>query len=126
MTNSDSKLNKAVKRLYQFQIYCKWLLVIICWLSLGAFAIWELREDISLWLDYFTWAAVRYGLAYNLKATICLSISIGMTISVLIRQIENLFLGIPNKERYRLEKQVKEIQQKGPKHILYPWIFKGE
>ena len=109
-------------RLYRLSIYCRWLLAIFSWLTLGVFAIWNLQEEIAIGLDYFTWAALYYGLHFNFLPTLCLALCIGTTLSVLLRQIRNLVWGLPEVEKRKLERQVKKITARGSKHPLWKWI----
>lgn len=123
MSNFDPDLKKQVHRLYQITIYARWVVVVCCWFTLGLFGIWGLREEFSLWQEYLTFAAVRYGLAYNLLPSFCLTFCIGITAAVLARQ--SLYFirgGISAKERKTLEKQVQKISETGPSHPLWKWV----
>lgn len=82
-----------------------------------------MREEIELWREYFTWAAVRYGLAYNLLPTFGLFFCIAITIAVLVGQSQVILQGLSEREKYRLERQVKQIYAAGPHHPLWHWIF---
>ena len=122
MQSSDPNFHKKVKKLYRLTVYFRWIVVVFSWLTFGAYGIWGLRLEISLWLDYFTWAALRYGLAFNIIPTICLAFCIGMTISVLVWQSRNIIWGLPPKEKQELEKQVEHILAQGKRHFLYKWL----
>jgi hypothetical protein len=122
MNRSYPHYPKQVQRLHRITVYTRWLVVILCWLTFGVYGIWGLRQEIALWLDYFTWAAVRYGIAYNPLPSLALAFCIGMSASVLVWQSRNIIWGLPVKERYRLEQQVKKIMAKGPNHPLWKWI----
>ncbi len=122
MTKLDSEFHKQVAKLHQLTVYGRWLFVILSWLSLGSLGIWGLRREISLLLEHFTWAAVRYGLAYNQLPAVCLLFCVGITTAVLTWQSRNILWGMPIKERRRLEKQVKKIRSQGPSHPLWKWI----
>jgi hypothetical protein len=119
-TNSD--FQRQVAKLHQLTVYARWLLVLFCWLTLGTYAIWGLRNEIALWFDYFTWSAVRYGLMFNFIPAICLAFCIGMTVSVLVWQSRNIIWGLPAQERKQLEKQVERILATGSKHPLWKSI----
>ncbi len=125
MTNFDPNFRRQVQRLHQLTVYGRWLFVVCCWISLGSLGIWGLRAEISLWLEHFTWTAVRYSLVYNRLPTFCLAFCIGITAAVLIWQSNNVLRGIPAKERLRLEKQVKKICTSGPTHPLWRWVCKS-
>lgn len=122
MTRSHLPYQRQVQRLHRITVYTRWLVVILCWLTFGVYGIWGLRQEIALWLDYFTWTAVRYGIAYNPLPSLCLAFCIGMSASVLVWQSRNIIWGLPARERYRLEQQVKRIVAKGPNHPLWKWI----
>ena len=111
-----------VARLHQFTIYARWIFVLVCWLTLGTYALWNLREEIAICLDYFTWAALYYGLHFNFVPTICLSFCIASTISVLVWQSRNLIWGLPKQEQQQLENRVEKILTRGEKHPLWKWI----
>jgi len=122
MSKVQSNFQKKVSKLYQLSMYGRWLFVLASWLTLGVYALWNLREEIAICWDYFTWAAVYYGLHFNFLPTLCLAFCIGVTTSVLVWQSRNLIWGLPADERQKLEKQVKKIMAKGNRHPLYRWI----
>ena len=122
MTELDPTLKRQVKKLYQFTVYARWLLVLFCWSTIGIFGLFSLRTEINLWFDYFTWSAVRYGISYNLLPSLCVAFCIGLTISVLVWQSRNIIWGLPAQERYRLEQQVKRIMAAGSSHPLWKFI----
>ncbi|MGB5636098.1 MAG: hypothetical protein WBM86_25420 [Waterburya sp.] len=122
MSINQSDFEQKVAKLYQLTVYGRWLFVSVSWLTLGSYALWNLKEEIALWFDYFTWAALYYGLHFNLVPTICLSFCVGITISVLIWQSRNIIWGFPANEQRQLERKVKKIQAKGKKHLLWKWI----
>lgn len=119
-TNSD--FQRKVNRLYQLTVYARWLFIATSWLTIGVYGLWGLRDEISLWFDYFTWSAVYYGFHFNLIPTLCLAFCIGITIAVLVWQSRNLIWGLPVQEKRQLEKQVKKILNRGAKHPLWKWI----
>ena len=118
----QSNFQQKVNRLYELSLYGRWLFVIASWLTLGLYAIWNLREEIALCLDYFTWTAVYYGLHFNVLPTLCLAFCIGTTLSVLLWQSRNIIWGLPEIERRKLERKVEKILNKGTKHPLWKWI----
>ncbi|GAB4529011.1 MAG: hypothetical protein Tsb0014_10670 [Pleurocapsa sp.] len=118
----NSKLNRQIKRLYQLTVYARWLFILISWLTIGAYAIYSLREEIARLFNYFTWSAVYYSLHFNFVPTICLAFCIGLTTSVLVWQSRNILWGLPTKEKQKLEQQVKKIMASGNKHPLWKWI----
>ena len=124
MSESDINFQRKVIKYYQLTIYIRWIIVLLLWLTLGVYGIWNIRHEISLWLDYFTWSAVHYGLAFNIIPTICLGICMGMTISVLVLQSSHIIWGLSDKEKYYLEQKVEKIIATGSTHPFWKWIHK--
>jgi hypothetical protein len=121
MTN-DPNLQIEVQRLHKLTVYGRWLTVIFLWISVGSLSIWGLRDEIALWIENFTWAAVRYGLYFHRWPTLGLGLCLGMTLAVLTWQGRNLVRGLPLPEKQRLEEQVRRIRQQGPSHPLWKWV----
>ena len=123
MTNeSDPNFKIEVQRLHKLTVYGRWLTVILLWISVGYWSIWGLRDEIALWIENFTWAAVRYGLYFHRWPTLGLGLCLGMTLAVLTWQGRNLLRGLPLREKQRLEQQVRHIREQGPSHPLWKWI----
>ncbi|MEA5618532.1 hypothetical protein VB711_11890 [Cronbergia sp. UHCC 0137] len=122
MENSDTTFTQQVQKLHQLTVYGRWLFVSCLWLTIGSVSLWDIREEIALWKQYFTWSALRYGLYFHPLATFGLSFCIGMTASVLIWQSRNILIGLPPQEKERLEKQVCQIRKQGKTHPLWKWI----
>ncbi|MEG3933116.1 MULTISPECIES: hypothetical protein [unclassified Microcoleus] len=126
MTNeSDANFQSEVQRLHKLTVYGRWLTVILLWISVGSLSIWGLRREIALWLEHFTWAAVRYGLSFHRWPTLGLGLCLGMTLGVLTWQSRNMVRGLPLREKQGLEQQVRRIRQQGPSHPLWKWVCKG-
>ncbi|MDF5714078.1 MAG: hypothetical protein PUP93_09310 [Rhizonema sp. NSF051] len=127
MDQPDQFFTQQVQRLHQLQVFARWLFVSFLWLTVAPVCLWNIRTEISLWRQYFTWVAVRYGLLYHPWATLGLAFCIGMTAAVLVWQSRNILLGQPQSEKQRLEKQVYRIRQQGASHPLWRWIVsKGD
>lgn len=123
MTNeSDPNFQIEVQRLHKITVYGRWLTVIFLWISVGSLSIWGLRDEIALWIENLTWAAVRYGLYFHRWPTLGLGLCLGMTLAVLTWQGRNLLRGLPLREKQRLEEQVRRIRQQGPSHPLWKWV----
>lgn len=123
-TQYSATVQQEMQRLHQVTVYARWSLVGLCWLVIAPLSLWGLRAEIELWLEYFTWAAVRYGLAYNRIPTIGLALCIGMTVTVLVWQSRNILLGISQRQTRRLEKYLAQIHRQGPSHPLWKWVCK--
>jgi hypothetical protein len=127
MTYLDPQFKNYVQRLYQLNLYGRWLFVILSWLILGSWGIWGLRNDFPIWREYFTWTAVRYAFLFNPVSTLCLSFCVAITCSVLVWQSNNILHGgIAPAEKKRLEKHVTKILAKGPKHLLWQWVYRRQ
>ena len=122
MSKFPPDFQHQVARLHQLTIYARWIFVLSCWLTLGVYAIWNLKEEIAIALDYFTWAALYYGLHFNFLPTLCLAFCTAVTVSVLVWQSRNLIWGLPEQEQRQLERRVEKILARGEKHPLWKWI----
>jgi hypothetical protein len=122
MSNLDPNLKRQVQRLHQLTVCARWLFVAGCWITLGSFGIWGLREEIPLWQEHFTWVAVRYALVFNRIPAFSLAFCIGVTAAVLVWQSNYTFRGLSAQEKQRLEKEVRKIHAIGPRHPLWKWI----
>ena len=121
---TEKAFQREVERLYRLTLYGRWCVVVVLWLMVGSLSLWGLRYPISLLLDYFTWSAVRYGLAFHRLPAIGLSLCIGVTVAVLVWQSRNALFGLSPHERQRLEKQVQQIRLQGSSHPLWRFVCK--
>jgi hypothetical protein len=121
-----SQLPLDIRRLHQLTIYARWAFVLGLWLTVGAFSLWQLRFRIQILMDYFTWAAVKYGLAYHIVAAFGLALCLGATASVLTWHLRNLLLGLSKHESQRLQQQAIRIRQQGHTHPLWRWLNRKE
>jgi hypothetical protein len=122
--NEAAQFQAEMRRLHQLTVYGRWLFVSGVWLTVGGLSLWQLRFRIQLLMDYFTWSAVRYGLAYHQWAALGLALCLGMTAAVLTWQSRNWLFGLSQIERIRLQHQVQRIRQQGVTHPLWRWIHK--
>jgi hypothetical protein len=118
----DSNFIGQVRRLHLVRVYGRWLVVGSLWLTLGIGSLWGLRYPISLLLEHFTWAALRWGLAFHWLPSLGLFICVGMTAAVLVWQSRNILFGLSRQEQRRLEQQVLRIRQQGKTHPLWKWV----
>ncbi|MBW4489163.1 MAG: hypothetical protein KME12_15345 [Trichocoleus desertorum ATA4-8-CV12] len=118
----NPNLSPELMRLHQVTVWGRWLVVVCLWLTVGLLSLWGLRGEIALWRQYFTWAAVRYGFAYNPIPTFGLALCIGLTVATLVWQSRNILFGLPALEKERLERQAYRIRQQGPSHPLWRWV----
>lgn len=118
-------LEKQIENLHELTLLTRGLVVAILWLTIGLFSLWKLRHEIALWIDYFTWSAVRYALAYNRLSALGLGLCLGITVGGLVWESRNILWGISSHEKKRLEKQVYQILKQGNRHPLWNWIHRG-
>ncbi len=120
---TDPTFQAAVQRLHRLTVYGRWLTVLGLWLTVGSLSLWSLRYPISLLQDYFTWAAVRWGIVFQPLPALGLGLCVAVTIAVLVWQSRNILVGLPKSERQRLEKQVLKIREQGSSHPLWRWVY---
>jgi hypothetical protein len=113
---------RAIESLRQHALTTWWRFTVIVWLTIGPLTLWQLRSEISLLLDYFTWTSVYYGLKYNFLGAIGFFICVGLASTLLIREIRHLTLGLSPMERKRLENQLAQIRRQGPSHPLWSLV----
>jgi hypothetical protein len=120
---NDPILEQQVEKLYNVSIYSRWLFVLICWLTLVPWGLWQFRDTIALCQEYCTWAAVRIGIESHLQAGFIVTFVIAFTTSVLVLQSYHILKGgLSDKEKYYLAEKVKKIRQQGDKNILWRWL----
>lgn len=120
--NSDPEFERQIQRLYQLSVYSRWLLILFVWLTIVPICLWSLRMEIVMWKEYFTFAAVRYGLISHPLAALGLAFSVGMMLAVLIWQSRNILFGLSSEEKKLLEDRVWRIRKQGSNHPLWKWI----
>lgn len=124
ITENETISDEEIERLYQFNIYGRWVMVSVLCLLLMPWGIWQMRETISLCQSQCTWAAIRLGLEFNPLATVAISFCLGLVTSILIKQSLHILKGgLSDKEKYYLAQQVKKIRHRGKQHWLYQWMY---
>lgn len=87
----------------------RWCLVTLSlWVTVGALSLWSLRRTFHQLADYFTWAAIKYGLAFNRPAAIGLGLCVGLTVALLFKESRFLLFGLTHRERKMLERAVQK------------------
>jgi hypothetical protein len=120
----DPIFKNQIDNLYRLNLYGRWLVIGLMWLTIGIYSLWGLRYPISLIQEDFTWAAVKYGLIGEPIPAFGLCLCVGMMTGTLVWQSRNIIWGIPNKERQRLTQQVGNIRKQGNSHPLWKWVVK--
>jgi hypothetical protein len=120
----DPIFKTQIDNLYRLNVYTRWLVILFLWLTVGAYSLWELRYPIGLICEDFTWAAVRYGLAFDLLPAFGLCLCIGVMTGTLVWQTRNIIWGLSKKERQQLIKHVCQIRKQGSSHPLWKWVVK--
>ncbi len=81
-----------------------WLFTLGLWLTVAPASLWSLRRTLQQLNDYFTWAAIRYGLAFNRLAAVGLGLCLGLTVALLVKQSRFILFGLTQQERRDLRK----------------------
>ena len=92
-----------------------WLVTLGLWITVGFFSLWSLRRTLRLASEYFTWAAIRYGLAFNRPAAVGLGLCIGLTVALLVKETRFILFGLTRKERQDLQRALQRQQLSSPK-----------
>jgi len=122
----DPVFAQEIERLHRISVYSRWMAVSLLWLTVGTLSLWQLRSQIRLLLEHFTWAAVRYSIVYNRPPAVGLAFCMGMTIAVLVWQSRNILWGRPRREQQRLAQQVLQIRKQGPSHPLWKLVRENQ
>lgn len=119
---ADPIYEKQLMRLRDRILRRWWLINGILWLTVAPLSLWPLRHDFKLLQEHFTWAAVRYALAYNRLSAIGIALCIGLTVALLIAESRHILFGMTSGERQRLGKMLNRIRQQGESHPLWQQI----
>ena len=122
----DPAFIQAIDRLHRLNVIGRWLTLLILWLTVGGWSLWQLRKTWQILQDYFTWSAIRVGLMFHPIAAVGLGLCIGLTLSTLIGQSRNLIWGLPDYEQAALRGRVLKIQQQGRSHPLWNRVWKQD
>jgi hypothetical protein len=120
----DPIFKNQIDHLYRLNVYGRWIVITLLWLTIGAYSLWELRYPISLIQEDFTWAAVKYGLIFQPIPALGLCLCVGMMTGTLVWQSRNIIWGLPKQERQRLIQQVGNIRKQGSSHPLWKFVIK--
>lgn len=118
----DPQFLEQIERLHYLFVLGRWAIVILLWLVIGMVSTWSLRHEFAMISERFTWAALRYGLAFNIWSTLGLSMCIGPTVALLVWQTRNMLFGLPKIELARVEKYVLKVREQGKSHPLWSYI----
>lgn len=116
-------LAAAVQRLHQFQVTARWGFNGLLTLMTLPLSLWDLRENILIWQQHFTWVALRYGLGYHPWATLGIILPVALVTSTLVWHTRNIIWGLPPKEQYRLQQQALKIRDQGKRSFLWQWVW---
>lgn len=120
--SEDAIFQAQVQKLHELIVWGRWLAIAFLWITVAPLSLWGLRSEIRLWLDHFTWAAVRYGLAHHRLSALGLGLCIGTLLAVLVWQSRNILFGMPDEYKQRLEERVWHIRKQGASHPLWKWV----
>jgi hypothetical protein len=89
-----------------------WWTTLALWSTVGMISIWGLRRTWQQIAEVFTWAAIKYGLAFNQLAAMGLGLCLGLTVALLVKETRFLLFGLTRKERYDLLKALRKRHRK--------------
>jgi len=115
----DPDFQRQLEYLHQLAVKGRWTVVVLLWLVVCPLSLWAMRDSIQLMRDYFTWASLRYALAFHPIATGGLIVCVGLTLSVLLWQSRNILMGLSDHDLKILEKRLNRIRQQGKSHPLH-------
>lgn len=118
----DPLLAQQVAKLQQLEVWRRWISMLLMWLTLGSWSLWELRESIVILREYFSWSGVVYGGYFHLGGGCGLLFCVLSTCSSLVWQIGHFFGQLSAKERHQLEVRVQQIQASKKENWLWRWI----
>lgn len=118
LTASDPS-DYSLERLRSLVLRRWWRRTALLWITVGSLSLWTLRHELAALNQYFTWTALRYGLAYNRLAAIGLGLCVGLTVALLVGESRHILFGLSEAERNRLQKLQKQIDLKGKNHPLW-------
>jgi hypothetical protein len=121
----DPIFKNQIDNLYRLNVYSRWIVILLLWVTVGAYSLWELRYPISLIQEDFTWAAIKYGLAFNPIPGLGLCLCVGLMTGTLVWQSRNLIWGLPTDEKQQLIDRVARIRKQGSSHPLWKWVVKS-
>jgi hypothetical protein len=119
---SELQIESQVERLIRVQTWGRWFLNLCLWLTIGVASLWDLRFEIAIWFEYFTWAAVRASMRSHRLAFLGISFCVAMMLATLVWQSSIILWGISNREKRSLIRQIQKIQKQGKTHPLWRWV----
>jgi hypothetical protein len=120
----ESPLENSVEieALRQHMMRSWWWVCLGLWLTVGLLSLWWIRSDLRLLREYFTWATVRYTLAYARFAAIGLGLCFGTTLALLYAESRHILVGLSRTEKRQLRDRLTQIHHQGPSHPLWKVI----
>jgi hypothetical protein len=85
-----------------------WLFTLGLWLTVGLVSIWQLHRTWTQLAKHFTWAALRYGLAFNREAAVGLGLCLGLTVALLLKESRFLLFGLTERDYNQLLKALRQ------------------
>jgi hypothetical protein len=118
-----SELDQQVAKLRRIDMFLRWLLILLLWLTIGAWSCWQMRASIQQLSEYFSMTGLRYSLFFNLwGGGAGLIFCISLTLSSVLWQIGHSLWKVSPRERHQLEVRVQQIQNQGSKHPYWRWM----
>ncbi len=129
-TEEDRGIEPEIESLRQAMMRSWWWLCLALWLTIGTLSLWWLRSDLQALREYFTWAALKFMLAYSRFAAMGLGLCFGLTLALLYAESRHILLGLSKSEQLQLTSQLAKIRAQGPSHpqwrLIHPYESHAE
>ncbi|MFN3361245.1 MAG: hypothetical protein ACK421_07470 [Pseudanabaenaceae cyanobacterium] len=112
-----------LQRLINLQTLGRWLFNIALWLTIGGVSLWQLRQEIALMQEFFTWAAVRAVIRFRPLPSLGIMFCVSSTLATLTWQSQHILFGYSRREYRQMLKYLQTIEAAGQKHPLWRWLF---
>jgi len=109
--------------LHRCAIVGRWACIVCCWAAFGIPSLWFLRDEIALWREFFTWAAVWYAFRVHPWPAFGLSLSYGVTLATLVWQSRNILFGLSARELAQQHQRAAALRSRGNRSTLWLWFI---
>jgi hypothetical protein len=116
------ELAAIADRLHILHLRVRWAVAGFLWLVSMPIGLWLFRSQLELLRDYFTWAGLRYGLAFQPLAAVLMLLPIAWVTSLLLWQCRNALFGMAEADQHRLLHHGRQILKQGETHPLWRWL----
>lgn len=110
-SSKDMEQILAIRRLWMRRW---WFVNLGLWITVGAASFWHLRRTLHQLMDYFTWAAIKYGLGFNRPAAAGVGLCVGLTVALLLKEVRFQLFGLTRKEHQTLQQALDKQVARNP------------